>query len=229
MRNYVIAIVTIASAMIGTLAQTTCPPTNFDALSEFNLDEYIAERWYSLKQIVVPYQPLSQFYCVYADYAKVTTKSYRCQIFRCTDKPTISVFNSARRRSVNGNVNKIRFQATVTDPSNNPAKALVIPSFIPSLFRRGSNYWVVAAGTWADLVGISVQPSGETYDWAIITTNQPTNKGTSGCYSNGGMWLFSRTTTPPPGAIDAIENVAQKLGLDTDKWLPVEHNGCTYK
>jgi lipocalin len=219
----------IAMVIAATMAQQ-CPPPMFDALDSIDLDGFVDGRWYSIKQIVVPYQPKSQFYCVTAKYAKKTTPSIFCRIFGCKDRPTITVFNSARRRSVTGRVVSIRFEATITDPDNAPAKAQVVPTFFPSFLRSGSNYWIVAAGKWEDLVGVNIPASGRTYDWAIITTGKPDSKGKEGCFSDGGMWLFSKVPNPEDEAVEAIELVAtDELGLDTSKWLRVKHDGCTYQ
>jgi lipocalin len=220
-------IIAIALLLSVTTAQQ-CPPSNFDAVDTLDINGFIDKRWYSIKQIVVPYQPLSQFYCVTAQYGLKTTQSIYCRLFGCKDRPTITVFNSARRRDVKGRVTSIRFEATVTDPANEPAKAQVVPTFFPNFLRNGSNYWIVAAGTWEDLAGVDLTVSGRAYDWAIITTGQPESKGTDGCYSDGGMWLFSKVPNPADVAVDAIEVIAKDLGLDTSKWLPVEHDGCTY-
>jgi lipocalin len=218
----------VAVVVVAASAQQ-CPPLGFNALDSFDLDGYVDGRWYSIKQIVVWYQPKSQFYCVTADYEKKRSTSIGCLIFGCKDRPTITVANFARRRSVTGRKRSIRFQATVTNPDNAPAKALVIPSFFPSFLRSGSNYWVVAAGRWDDLTGVSVPVSGRTYDWAIITTGKPESKGKDGCFSDGGMWLFSKVPDPVDEAVEAIELIATDLGLDTSKWLKVKHDGCTYQ
>jgi lipocalin len=222
-----VVLLLIVSALV---TGQTCPPTGFDAIDELDFDGYIAKRWYSIKQVEVQFQPKTQFYCVYAQYTKKRRTSFYCLLRGCTDKPTISVYNFARRRSVNGIRNTIRFEATITDPTNEPAKALIVPRIYPYRFRNGSNYWVVAAGTWLDLPGVLLPPiTGDKYDWVIITAGLPKKQGSDNkCYSENGMWLFSHTTTPPDGAIAAIDNIASDLGLDSKKWLKVEHEGCRY-
>ena len=73
-RSGLVLIVILSSVVTG----QTCPPPGFDALQDFDLNGYIEKRWYSIKQIVVPYQPRTQFYCVYAQYAKRKYKSLYC-------------------------------------------------------------------------------------------------------------------------------------------------------
>ena len=127
--SLVTATVTTADTAYVTVGETraeitiTCPPTNFDSLRNFDFDSFIVDRWYSIQQLPVTFQPLSQFYCVYADYTKVTTKSWYCQIFKCEDPPSIKIFNSARTGSINGNVGSITFGGTLTDSNTSTISA----------------------------------------------------------------------------------------------------------
>ena len=96
--------------------------------------------------------------------------------------------------------------------------------------RNGSNYWVVTAGKWAALSNVTdPTPSALKYDWAIITTGEPTSVGADeGCYSDGGMWIFSSRSIAPVNAVDEIEKIAKGLGLSTSEWKPVAQEGCEY-
>jgi lipocalin len=203
-----------------------CPPDDFDSLDSFDLASY-GGRWYSIKQIVTTYQPKSQFYCVYAEYEVLS----RC--FLCGNKDGISVFNRALRRSVKGWRTTVHFRAVVQSESQ-PARAFVGPWFLPFWLIGGTNYWVVAAGTYDDLLN-KVDSTGTDYEWAIITTGPIDQEGDidqeSGntlCYADGGMWMFSREAVPSQDVIDAIDAKALDMGLDTSKWLPVEQAGCRY-
>jgi lipocalin len=204
-----------------------CPPNGFDAVQVFDIEKFVDERWYSLKQLPVIYQPESQFYCVFADYAIDTSKSVRCSLFGCP--PAISVYNSARDGSPTGKVVSVNFKATVPDPVNDPAKVNVGLSFQPNFLRRGTNYWVVAVGNYNELPGLQNEPGSAFYQWAIITAGAPDTEGSSGsCSSSGGMWYFSREPTAPSGALQAIEDIAIGLGLDTSVLKPVNQTGCAY-
>ena len=125
---YCCSILLLTTIVTSTAAQT-CPPSNFDSMADFNFDGFIEDRWYSMKQLEVIYQPITQFYCVYADYEKISTKSLWCRVFGCTDPPSITVFNSARRQSVDGRVTSIKFEGTLTGESSSKAK--VSPRFTP--------------------------------------------------------------------------------------------------
>lgn len=210
-----------------------CPPVGFDALKEFDIEKFVDERWYSMMQLPVVYQPENQFYCVYADYAMDASKSLRCKLlgwaFGCDDPPAISVFNSARDRSPNGTAVSVNFRGTIPDAENDPAKAKISPKFVRSPILGGTNYWVVAVGTYNELEGLEAVAASEFYQWAIITTAAPEVQGENGrCYSGGGMWFFSRDPAAPEGALAAIDGIATRLGLDTSVLKPVNQSGCDY-
>lgn len=209
-----------------------CPPAGFDAVKPFELERFVDERWYSLRQLPVSYQPVDQFNCVFAQYNIATKrKSLRCRVFGCSDVPEIAVFNSARQGSATGPAVSIKFKATIPDFANDPAKANIAPTFLPNFIRgSGTNYWVVAVGSYNELSGLEALPDSTFYEWAIITTALPGAEGANGlCYSAGGMWFFSRQAAPPDGVLDAMVKVATGLGLDASVLLPVNQAAnCDY-
>ena len=200
-----------------------CPPEGFDSMDSLDLQSFISERWYSIKQKEVIYQPLSQFYCVFAEYAILDDFC-----LSCFGRPQISVYNQALRGSTSGTKNFVNFKAIVTFPNSHPARAFVGPRFLPIGLFPFTNYWVVDAGTDQDILD-GKENTGTQYDWAIITTGSPNREGNDEkCYTSGGMWIFSRSPTPPQNVVDAIEARATSLGLDVSQLLPVEHDSCTY-
>lgn len=210
----------LVQALLHSTAYGQCPPSGFDAVDELDLDKFTGDRWYSIRQLPVNFQPESQFNCVTAEYEIVNPS-------------TISVFNAARSGSTTGRPVSIRFRATIPDLANEPAKANVGPKFLPR-FIRGSrtNYWVVGLGTYNELSGLESEPeSPDKYEWAIITTALPESneEGSDKCYSDGGMWFFSRRPDPPDGYDEALTAIATDLGLDTSVLLPVKHDAtCDY-
>lgn len=201
----------------------SCPPDGFDSLNEFDFDEFISARWYSIQQKEVRYQPSSQFYCVYAEYDIADF----CPL--CFGRPKITVFNRALKGSVTGEERSVNFRAVVPFPQRHPARASVGPRFLPLALSRSTNYWVIDAGTDEGIVANDPSPSTGPYDWAIITTGKPKREGAGGkCYTRTGMWIFHREALPDPAVIDAIRNRASDLGLDVTQLLPVEHDGCVY-
>lgn len=210
-----------------------CPPSGFDAVDVLDLNKFVGERWYSIRQLPVSFQPEDQFNCVFAQYGILETPyTTRCRIFGCTDPDSITVFNSARVGSTSGRPVSVNFRAIVPDINTEPAKANVGPRFIPN-FVRGSrtNYWVAAVGTYNQLLTLALEPASEQYEWAIITTGLPESVGddTTKCYSDGGMWFFSRRPVPPVGYVEELTAIAASLGLDASVLLPVNHDGCEYE
>jgi lipocalin len=213
-----------------TLAQQ-CPKSGFDSVQELDLTKFVGDRWYSIRQLPVSFQPIDQFNCVYAQYS-ILKPAYtiRCRLFGCTDPTSISVFNSARVGSTTGRPVSVKFRAIIPDITNNPSKANVGPRFIPN-FVRGSrtNYWIVAVGAYNELDGLESEPDSSLYQWAIITTGLPTSGSDNKCYTDSGMWFFSREPVPPTGYDTAVTDIATNLGLDASVLQPVNHSGCDYE
>jgi hypothetical protein len=218
-----------------------CPPDNFNALPEFDLDSYISKSWYAVKQIPLVYQPMNNFYCVRADYIRDTS---RCLL--CGSTPKVKVYNQARSDSITGrrggtpyqpnqsSNDRNLFRAFQKDQKNNPAK-LTVGFF--SQFTLRSNYWIVAGGTYQGaLKGQAIPTANNTeYEWAIISAGSPDKQTENGlCIPKPGiipyygMWMFTRDGVPPTGVIPAIDTIATNLGLDATKWLPVTQEGCVF-
>ena len=183
-------------------------------------------------QIPVAYQSIDEFFCVTADY----TKDNNFCIF-CNYAPRIDILNQARKSSVDGEklggANGL-FRGIIRRPRTDPAK-ITVGFLAPFLIR--ASYWVVAAGSYTDIL-LGVQTSNPTsdYEWAIITGGSPSRDGAGGtCKPNPGvlnflgMWMFTRDSIPPKGVIDTIESYALNvLNLDTSAWFSVQHEGCVY-
>ena len=212
----------------------TCPPEGFDALNPFDFDEYISAAWYVAKQIPVAYQPVDSLYCVRAEY--IPDDSF---CFLCNDKPRVVINNSASRGSTTGEQiggdPSTTFRGIVRNPDKDPAKVSV--GFLPDLLVFDATYWVVAAGTYAELVpDTSRFTLGEHYDWAIVLGGAPKKEGANGkCLPDPGLlnfngfWLFVRTPDVSSEVVEAIEAYASDvLGLDTSVLMDVEQQGCTY-
>ena len=71
--------------------------------------------------------------------------------------------------------------------------------------------------------------------WAIISGGSPTRSTDNGCIAGclnqldtRGLWIFARDPIPPTGVVQAVDDFAASLGLDTTTMVPVVHEGCTY-
>lgn len=220
MKSLIITLATVCSVAVS----QTCPPTDFDAKQDFVFEKFVPADWYPIKQLPVIYQPESDFYCVSARY-DVADESLACRVFGLACITAIDVLNIGRVNAVNGNSKYINFRATIPN-DNEPAKAYVGPDFLPNFLRFGTNYWVVAAGTYAELV--SGQTGSDVYQYAIISAGPPNEVSNGKCIAPGGVWLFALDPVPPAGVAEALENMANDMGLDVASLLPVEHTDCDY-
>ena len=208
-----------------------CPPSGFNAKEDFDFDLYLG-RWYAQKQIPVAYQSIDEFYCVTADY----TEDKNFCLF-CNYAQRIDILNQARKGNVDGEKRggaSRFFRGIIRRPQTEPAK-ITVGFFTPFLIR--ARYWVVAAGSYVDiLLGEETVNQTTDYEWAIITGGPPSRDGANGtCKPNPGilnflgMWMFTRDSVPPEGVIAAIEEYAlNELNLDTSAWFQVQHEGCVY-
>lgn len=194
---------------------STCPVVS--PMSDFNLTEYIKDKWYIQKQQVTSYLPVELNYCVTAKY-QVSNK-----LIPFYFGEVLSVFNYANFNEVNGpstNKNNFTLCARMRNETD-PARLLVAPCFLPNFFA--GDYWVIAAG-----------PSSNNYQWAIISGGQPTVQYPDGCTtrndtSNGaGLWFFTRNQTVDSNVIDEMSNKVKSLGYTTSQLNDVKQVGCKY-
>lgn len=206
-------------------APETCPPPGFDAVGDFNITEYIRERWYIQAQVPLVYQPASQLYCVTAKYVPLDPTNLLAGL---------RVLNYGNDGAVNGPVTGTSggfgpsLTAKVADPSQ-PSKLTVgftLPGTTVQLMP--GPYWVLATGANPG------SPTG-TYDWAIVGGGAPAFAGEMGCkYESGvqvnnvGLWLFSRTPEDPDNT-ELMMSTLLEMGLDISELLPVEQEGCLYE
>jgi len=192
-----------------------CPTVN--TVENFNLSEYVRERWYIQKQQVTSYLPKSTNYCVSARYqiSNTTVPFYSGTV--------LNVYNNARLDSVNGqylNSNNMTLCARVPHSSNS-SKLLVAPCFIPNLFA--GDYWVVDTG-----------PSSNNYEWAIISGGQPHEQYCDGCttkqdsMNNAGLWLFTREQVPPDSLVTMMLSRLRSKGFTIEFLNNVTQAGCVY-
>jgi lipocalin len=230
MSNFIAYLLLLCSCCCIWVRSEVCPPPGFDALKDFDINSYYG-RWYIHKTIPVAYTTVDQLYCVTAEYSKDTDFC----LF-CNSVPRIDIVNRARQDSVTGE--KIGgpmrfFRGLIRRPNSDPAKVTVGfgAQFIPK-----SNYWVVAAGLYEDVLQNKTSTAGTALEWAVISCGSPVVEGANGkCKPNPGflnflgMSMFLRDPAPRPGVIEAIDRYASDvLGLDTTAWLPVQQDGCVY-
>lgn len=192
-----------------TASTITCPQVITQ--TDFNLSEYVRSSWYVHAQQPTSYLPVENNYCVVATY-DVADK----------DKNQISVYNYARRKSVDGknvNARNMRLCASVNSCFN-PSKLEVNLCWLPKFFA--GPYWVLAAG-----------PSPAKYTWAIVSAGQPTERllkrgNDRRICGSSGLWLFSRSPQRNQTQIDMQLSLIRALGVRTDLLMPVIQKDCAY-
>lgn len=192
-----------------------CPIVNTQ--TNFNLTEYVRDRWYIQKQQITTYLPLEENYCVTAKYNISDRKilGYKGVV--------LNVYNYANLYKVNGeeaNKHNQVLCARVPDETI-PSKLLVAPCFLPNAFA--GDYWVVAAG-----------PTSDNYEWAIVSGGQPTVQYKDGCTtkttgSNGaGFWYFSRVPLASLSVIKKLNKIAKSKGYTLSQLHNVTQANCSY-
>jgi len=209
-----------------------CPPEGFQSRPTLNLETYISALWYPQKAAPVIYA-MDKSYCSVVEYTADDT----CTFFCGDNIPRINVRNRGLDGSITGSLNDARLNAMVPDPDKHPAQIRV---GFPQRFITPANYWVVDAGLYRDIIAgnhssTATADDDSVYEWAIISGGAPTRSsngkciaGTFGRFDTRGLWIFARDSQPPEGAVQAIDDYAASLGLDTSVMIPVEHEGCDY-
>ena len=207
----------IFSLLVGSFVnvESTCPPVS--TVDNFNLTEYVRDRWYIQRQQVTGYLPIENNYCVSAFYqvSNRTVPFYHGTV--------LDVNNRANMNGVNGtNVNKNNFTLCARIPDTNvTSKLLVAPCFLPNFFA--GDYWVIEAG-----------PSSDNYEYAIVSGGQPNIQLPDGCTTssggtnNSGFWFFTRQQNVNTSLITYMNNLAREKGFSLMLMNNVTQKGCIY-
>ncbi|KAI7836634.1 hypothetical protein COHA_009519 [Chlorella ohadii] len=240
----------IALALLGVLAlappaaarllldEQQCPPPGFDALQSFDVNQYIAQRWYVQKQEPLVYQPEDRLFCVFAEYKPLEEDPL----------DGLLVNNYANEGGINGpvvgtsQVNGGPWTTATIPDKRRPSKlrvgiALGGSESSPGIrLGRGGDYWVVAAGQSEG----PANRSGSLYDWAIVTGGSPDRRSNGACAAGSssdlvrslqtndvGLWLFTRKPVDPTNTQLMMSKLAE-LGLDPSGLVDVPQQGCAY-
>ena len=179
--------------------------------SDFNVTEYVRSSWYIHAQQPTSYLTVDDNYCVVATYS-----------IPDLSKTRISVYNYARKSSVNGKNVNAKHRVLCAKPSScfYPSKLKVNLCWLPDFFA--GDYWVIAAG-----------PSRSNYEWAIVSGGQPTPSLVKGrtdkriCVGKG-LWPFSRSKERNQTQIDLQLSIVNEVGISPLLLNPVIQTGCLY-
>jgi len=175
------------------LTAAVCPPADFSTVQNFDLNSYVARRWYIQEQAAVKYLPESENYCVYADYSlghhfwgyEVTVHNHAEDVAESHAAHDSGKFLCAK----------------VVDEASGKLK--VAPCFLAP-FLAGP-YWVV--------------DYDESAGYALISGGAPTHETAGGCSTgtgtnNAGLWIFTRQQTRNETLVTKVRGIAEAKGFD---------------
>eukprot|EP00746_Dinoflagellata_sp_MGD_P093274 gnl/MRDRNA2_/MRDRNA2_36899_c0_seq1.p1 gnl/MRDRNA2_/MRDRNA2_36899_c0~~gnl/MRDRNA2_/MRDRNA2_36899_c0_seq1.p1 ORF type:complete len:223 (-),score=30.08 gnl/MRDRNA2_/MRDRNA2_36899_c0_seq1:587-1255(-) len=187
--------------------EPTCPPPGFSTVRSFDLDTFVAKRWYIQEQMQVAAVPANAHSCIHADYKRLAKKSfwgYDIQVHNVAqdDAPPNKVHDSGTF-----------ICAKIVDASI--GKLSVGPCFLPS-FLAGP-YWVIAYD--------------ESEGYALISGGAPTKSSPGGCrtgtgVNNAGLWIFTRQQTGVEALVLKVHQIAKDKGFDTSVLQRGNQTGC---
>lgn len=176
-------------------------------MPNFDIKEFIKERWYVHQQAPTKYVPVDRNFCSYAEYSSIID-----------GKPTfpwgytVKVNNHAE----DSEGNTYGGELCAYQQKDTPSKLGVAPCKVPK-FLSGP-YWVLAYD--------------ENDGYALISGGQPTVRVEGGCRTgNGvfesGLWIFLRSRERNEDIIAEVRALAKdKFGLDISVLNDVDQTNC---
>jgi lipocalin len=214
MRSTLYFAAVLAHSALAVSAEAACPPEGFTSKKDLNPSTYFSGVWYTLKQVRVAFQPVTNLYCV----------SGSLKLVEQDGKPELRILNGGSIGGVTGTRSTAQLNGTIPDLAV-PSQALVGP-------RQGA-YWVIEAGTYASLLS-GKSCDSDNYEWAIVSGGAPVAQSTNGCLPGvgptnaKGFWLLSRKPVVPQEVTDKITAVAAAKGYDVSALVTIPQEGCTY-
>jgi len=192
------------TSILSITAAEDCPTVT--TVTDFDIETYASAPWYSHQQAEISYQPVSQNYCVSAEYSIRSCPSLLGY--------TVNVYNQAQDEL--GNEFGGPLCAYQTEELSKLAVALCS---VPK--ASAGPYWVVAYN--------------ESEGYALISGGQPTepspNGIAAGCrtgtgVNNSGLWIFTRSQMRDEALIGKVRGIAQDAGFDLEVLNDVVQTGC---
>mmetsp|Transcript_159267 Transcript_159267/g.281188 ORF Transcript_159267/g.281188 Transcript_159267/m.281188 type:complete len:218 (-) Transcript_159267:103-756(-) len=201
--------VILATSLVAVVA-ATCPPEGFDSIENFNLTAFVSKKWYIQQQAVTKYLPISENFCVAAEYEVLAKKTFWGY--------DIKVHNVAYERDGTLHDSGDTLYAKIVDAKT--GKLEVGPYFVPTRF--GGPYWVIAYD--------------ETEGYAVISGGPPTVEGEDGKCRTGsssvndaGLWIFTRQQTRDEALVNLARSIAESKGFDLTALNDVDQSTCPPK
>jgi len=105
---------------------------------------------------------------------------------------------------------------SVVEPER-PSALKVAPCFLP--VEVAGDYWVIHVESASD----------GTYKWALVSGGPPTTELPGGCFTENGLWIFSRAPKLPQWELQKAERTLVYMGLTLERLQRVRQVGCTYE
>jgi len=197
------------STASGAAAPPTCPPPGFTTVQSFDLNAFVAAKWYIQQQMAVSYLPASQNRCVFAEY----TLRERPNLLGYT----VNVHNYAEEVAPPHKPHDSGSLICARAVNETAGKLEVAPCFLPS-FAAGP-YWVV---DYNDAEG-----------YALISGGAPTNSAPGGCrtgtgINKSGLWIFTRKQARDDALVQKVRGIAKSKGFDVSVLNDVDQTNCTH-
>jgi apolipoprotein D and lipocalin family protein len=204
-------------ALLSAFVNAECPPRDFQSMDQLDLNEYTRAKWFVQEQMPVKYLPVSDNFCVTAQYVKIGNSK-------------VSVFNYARRGGIEGIVRFAKLNA-IQGKSGKVSELMVGPKFLPSFFY--GPYWIIGAGKYGES-SQGIQHSDHKYEWALVSGGAPAWVGENGNCKTGsgvneaGLWILTRDPIVEEPVIENVRSFASEKGFDLTVLNRVVHEGCDY-
>jgi len=190
-------------------SEGACQPV--ETQSDFDIDAYIAKRWYIQQQMPTKYLPKDQNYCVYAEYTKMDKKNFWGY--------SIQVHNYAQEADGTKHDSKKIICATVDSAYDTDAKLQVGLCALPRIKSVTTGpYWIVAYD--------------EEKGYALVSGGQPnieTGDGkckTGSGVNNSGLWIFTRQQARDDALVNEVRALAESKGFDLSVLNDVDQTNC---
>jgi lipocalin len=197
----------MAGLLLFVVAAATCPPEGFDTVENFDIGSFISAKWFIQQEMVTEYLPVSQNYCVAADYARKGKSFFGWDI---------QVHNLAVEKDGTRHDSGSFLCAKVVNEARGKLK--VGPCFLPPWLPGAAGpYWVLAFDNEKG--------------YALISGGAPTVEGDAGCRTgsgvNGaGLWIFTRARRRDDALIAEVRAIAAMKGFDLSVLNDVDQTNC---
>jgi lipocalin len=193
--------------LVAVAATSMCPPEGFETVENFDISSFISAKWYIQQQMPTKYLPVSQNYCVTAEYARKGKSVFGWDI---------QVHNLAVEKDGTRHDSGSLLCAKVDNEARGQLK--VGPCFLPPWLPGAAGpYWVLA---FDDAKG-----------YALISGGAPNVESAGGCTTgsgvNGaGLWIFTRARQRDDALIDEVRSIAADKGFDLSVLNDVDQTNC---